>query len=40
MSLREDMRIMDNVDDLDNADNADNVDNGHSSETMLISCHS
>ena len=37
MSLREDMRIMDNVDDLDNADN---VDNGHSSETMLISCHS
>ena len=37
MSLREDMRIMDNVDDLDNADN---VDNGHSSETMLISRHS
>ena len=37
MSLREDMRIMDYVDDLDNADN---VDNGHSSETMLISCHS
>ena len=37
MSLREDMWIMDNVDDLDNADN---VDNGHSSETMLISCHS
>ena len=37
MSLREDRWIMDNVDDLDNADN---VDNGHSSETMLISCHS
>ena len=37
MSLREDMWIMDNV---DNVDNAGYVDNGHSSETMLISCHS
>ena len=37
MSLSEDMWIMDDVDDVDNADN---VDNGHSSETMLISCHS
>ena len=40
MSLREDMWIMDNMDNVDNADNVDNVDNGHSSETMLISCHS